>query len=50
MLAKVAPNVLLISGDSLATRVNKGRLEASLAGTMLLVEYDGNYRRIVSWL
>ena len=50
MSAKVAPNVLLVSGDSLATRVDEGRLEASLAGTVLLVEYDGNYRRILSWL
>lgn len=39
-----------MSGDFQATEVILDKLEASLAGTIFLVEYDGNCGRIWDWL
>lgn len=39
-----------MSGDYKATLITRARLETSLAGTVLLVEHDGHYGRLWTWL
>ena len=39
-----------MSGDFQAANFSLEKLESSLAGTMLLVEYDGKFRRLLAWL
>lgn len=39
-----------MSVDCLTTEVVLAKLEASLAGAVLLVEYDGRYKRLWTWL
>ncbi|KAH6667176.1 hypothetical protein B0J14DRAFT_183988 [Halenospora varia] len=50
ILSETAPRIFKVSGDRLATEVVLDKLEVSLAGTMLLVEYDGQYKRLWTWL
>jgi hypothetical protein len=42
--------VLDVSGDGRSATFYREQLEASLAGTMLFVECDYAYRRILTWL
>jgi len=39
-----------VSADGYITEVNLEKLEASLAGLVLLVEYDGQCKRLWTWL
>lgn len=41
---------MMVSGDHHATLVNEAWLADTLAGTVLLVEFDGCYGRIFTWL
>jgi hypothetical protein len=51
ILSEVGPKYFSITADGQATRVTLERLEASLAGSLLLIEYDGRrYRRLWTWL
>lgn len=47
---ETSPGFFRISGDYQATVVALENLETNLAGTVLLAEYDGRYRRILTWL
>ncbi|KAF7877681.1 hypothetical protein EAF04_001352 [Stromatinia cepivora] len=47
ILSEILPGSFEISGGCQATLEG---LETTLAGTVLLAEYDGRYRRILTWL
>lgn len=50
IVSESSPHVFRLSGDCMATEVTQEKLEPSLAGTMLLIEYDGKYGRLLTWL
>ncbi|KAJ8062031.1 hypothetical protein OCU04_009811 [Sclerotinia nivalis] len=50
ILLETSPGFFRISGDRQATVVALESLETTLAGTVLLIEYDGHYLRIFTWL
>ena len=49
-MTEISPKVFRVSADYQATKVTLDQLETSLAGVMLLVEHDGRYRRLWTWL
>ncbi|KAF7867282.1 hypothetical protein EAF04_005365 [Stromatinia cepivora] len=50
ILLEISPNFFKISGDYQVTVVALECLESTFAGIVLLIEYDGCYRRIFIWL
>ncbi|KAF7870326.1 hypothetical protein EAF04_004072 [Stromatinia cepivora] len=50
ILSEISPGIYRVSGGKQATEVAVESLETTLAGTLLLAEYDGRRRRILTWL
>ncbi|KAH6699901.1 hypothetical protein BKA61DRAFT_621255 [Leptodontidium sp. MPI-SDFR-AT-0119] len=50
ILSEVLPKVFQVSGDHQATEFHLDKLETSLSGVLLLVEHDGRYSRLWTWL
>ncbi|APA11286.1 hypothetical protein sscle_07g060560 [Sclerotinia sclerotiorum 1980 UF-70] len=50
ILLETSPGYFRISGGCQVTVVVLESLETTLAGTILLIEYDSHYRRIFTWL
>ena len=49
ILTETSPKVFRVLGDCRAANIILDKLETSLAGTMLLAEYDGRYSRLLAW-
>ena len=49
-MSEASPGLFKVSGAGQLTEVTLKRLEITLAGTLLLTEYDHCYRRIFTWL
>ena len=49
-MSEKSPNIFTVSADYRVTDVILDMLETSLAGVMLLAEYDGQYSRLWTWL
>lgn len=50
ILSEPSPGLFKVSGAGQLTEVTLKSLEITLAGTVLLTEYDHCYRRMFTWL
>lgn len=49
-MSRTSLDIFKVSADGRVTEVILDKLETSLAGVVLLAEYDGQYKRLWTWL